>query len=345
MEAVLSAPQDFSVVLAEASQVGAARLASQRMAHQLGLDETRVGRVAIAVTEAATNVLRHGGGGGGGTLCARGVSRADRVGIEFLVIDDGPGMADFAASSVDGVSTAGSAGTGLGAIQRLADEFDVYTRPGVGTLMRMVFWDGKAPPLSPSHEVGAIRVACTGETVCGDDFEAVADADGMTLLVADGLGHGPEAAHASGSAVESLRRGPGKRPIEALDAAHTRLRSTRGAAIAAMRHEAGGEEIVFAGVGNIAACIIDKGQKRMMVSHNGIVGHNVYRSEEYRYPWPQHGLLVAHSDGLESHWDLAPFPGIGLAHPSLIAAMLYREHWRKRDDVVVVVVRQRSMER
>ena len=327
------------MILAEASQVAAARLASQRMAHQLGLDETRVGRVAIAVTEAATNVLRHGGGG---TFSARGVARAGRVGIEFLVVDDGPGMASFHASSVDGVSTKGSAGTGLGAMQRLADEFDVYTRPGAGTLIRMVFWDGPAPPLSPCHEVGAIRVPCTGETLCGDDFEAVADEDGLTLLVADGLGHGPEAAHASGSAVESLRRQPDKRPIEAIDGAHARLRATRGAALAVMRHEAGGDEIVFAGVGNIAACIVDQGQKRMMVSHNGIVGHNVYRSEEYRYPWPPHGLLVAHSDGLESQWDLGAFPGIGLSHPSLIAAMLYRQHWRKRDDLVVVVVRQRS---
>ena len=330
------------MVLADASQVPAARMASQRMAQQFGFDETQVGRVAIAVTEAATNVLRHGAGG---TFAARGIARAGRLGIEFLVIDDGPGMASFSSSSVDGTSTAGSAGTGLGAIQRLAGEFDVYTRPGAGTLMRIVFWDGATPPASAGYEIGAIRIPCTGETLCGDDFEAVADAGGVTLLVADGLGHGPEAAHASGSAVEALRRHPGKRPIEVLDVAHARLRATRGAALAVLRHDAGSPQVAFAGVGNIAACILDNGQKRMMVSHNGIVGHNVYRSEEYRYPWPPHGLLVAHSDGLESHWDLGAFPGIGMAHPSLIAALLYREHWRKRDDVVVVVVRLRSNER
>src|SRR5687768_9255800 len=146
------------------------------MAQQFGFDETRVGRVAIAVTEVATNVLRHGGGG---TFSARGVARAGRVGIEFLAVDDGPGMASFSASSVDGVSTAGSAGTGLGAIQRMADEFDVYTRSGAGTLIRMVFWDAAAPPLSAAYEVGAIRIPCTGETLCGDDFEALADPDGL----------------------------------------------------------------------------------------------------------------------------------------------------------------------
>ena len=327
------------MILGDASQVSSVRLAAQRMAQGLGLDETRVGQVAIAVTEAATNVLRHGGGG---TFSARAVARGGRLGVEFLAVDDGPGMQNFAASLVDGVSSKGSSGTGLGAIQRLADEFDAYTRPGAGTLLRIVFWNGAKPPLATTHEVGAICVPRVGETQCGDNWEAVCDDGGLTLLVADGLGHGPDAAIASGNAVEALRRHPGKRPIDLLDTAHGRLRSTRGAALAVMHHPAGEEEIAFAGVGNIAACVVDNGQKRMMVSHNGIVGHNVHRSVEYRYPWPAHALLVAHSDGLETHWDLGAFPGIALAHPSLIAALLYREHWRKRDDVVVVVVRQRS---
>jgi hypothetical protein len=76
-----------------------------------------------------------------------------------------------------------------------------------------------------------------------------------------------------------------------------------------------------------------------MVSHNGIVGHNVHRSEEYRYPWPPGALLVAHSDGLETQWSLAAFPGLASRHPAMIAAMLFREHSRKRDDVAVVVAR------
>ena len=327
------------MILGDASQVSAVRLSAQRMAQQLGMDATRVGEVAIVVTEAATNVLRHGGGG---TFAARAVTRGGMLGMEFLAVDDGPGMKSFSASSIDGVSSRGSSGTGLGAIQRLVDEFDVYTRPDLGTLMRMVFWSGATPRLDTRYEMGSISMPCTGETLCGDNTETVCDAGGVTVLVADGLGHGPDAARASGGAVEALRRNPDKRPIELLDLAHGRLRATRGAALAVMRHDAGAEDIAFAGVGNIAACILDGEQKRMMVSHNGIVGHNVHRSEEYRYPWPPRALLVAHSDGLESHWDLSPFPGIGLAHPSLIAAMLYREHWRKRDDVVVVVVRQRS---
>ena len=338
MEALLSGARDFSLALREASQVSAARMAAQRMASDLGFDETRAGRMSIAVTEAATNMVRHGRGG---TFAARAVWSGDVVGIEALAIDEGPGMQNFAACSVDGVSSAGSAGTGLGAIQRLADEFDVYTRPGVGTAMRMVFWHGVKPASTARYEVGAICVPYAGETASGDAWEVVCDAAGITLVVADGLGHGPDAAHAAGAAVETLRRHPLDNPIRLLDRMHGRLRSTRGAAIGIVRHEVGSEAAVFAGVGNIAMCIAAGAERRTMVSHNGIVGHNVHRSEEYRYPWPAETLLVAHSDGLESHWDLAIYPGLTVAHPSLIAAMLCQKHSRKRDDVVVVVARQK----
>jgi hypothetical protein len=298
--------------------------------------------MSIAVTEAATNIVRHGRGG---TFAARAVWRGESVGIEALAVDGGPGMKSFSASAVDGVSTAGSAGTGLGAIQRLADELDVYTRPGVGTALRMVFWRGVVPPPFGGYEIGAIRVPRAGETECGDAWEIECDATGLTLVVADGLGHGPDAAHASGAAVETLRRNRAESPIRLLDRMHGRLRATRGAAIGILRHDAGGEDIAFAGVGNIAMCVIAGELRRLMVSHNGIVGHNVHRSEAYRYPWPSDALLVAHSDGLESHWDIASFPGLGLAHPSLIAAVLCQKHWRKRDDVVVVVARHEGARR
>jgi anti-sigma regulatory factor (Ser/Thr protein kinase) len=338
VEAVLSGARDFSLVLAEASQVSAARMAAQRMAGALGFDPTRTGRMSIAVTEAATNMVRHAHGG---TLAVRAVWRGEVVGIEALAVDGGPGMKSFAASAVDGVSSAGSAGTGLGAIQRMADEFDVYTRPGSGTAMRMVFWQAATPPPFGGYEIGAICVPRAGETESGDAWEVVCDASGLTLVVADGLGHGPDAAHASGAAVETLRRNPAELPIRLLDRIHGRLRATRGAAIGILRHDAGSDEVAFAGVGNIAMCITAGELHRTMVSHNGIVGHNVHRSEEYRYPWPLEALLVAHSDGLETHWDIAAFPGLALEHPSLIAAMLYQKHTRKRDDVVVVVARQK----
>jgi hypothetical protein len=158
-------------------------------------------------------------------------------------------------------------------------------------------------------------------------------------MVADGLGHGPDANRASVMAVDVLRRHSRERTIRILDLMHARLRPTRGAAVAVMRHDIAANEVTYAGVGNISACVIDATTRRAMVSSNGIVGLNVHRSQEYRYPWARGALLVAHTDGIDTHWDLAAFPGIVDCHPSVIAAMLYREHSRGRDDAGVVVAR------
>lgn len=337
----MSAPLPLCFEIAEASQVSAARLGVQAHARELGFDETRTGRAAIAVTEAATNLLRHGGGG---EILAQRVSREKSLGIEVLALDRGPGMDSFEASARDGVSTVGTAGTGLGAIKRQSDEFDVYTRRDAGTIIRMAFWNRETAPATSPYEVGAVCVPKEGETVCGDAWGADLRGDAATFLVADGLGHGPDASEAASMAVGSLGRPAHDSAIRILDLAHARLRVTRGAAVAVMRHDRRTGEVAFASVGNIAACVWEgAGEKRrVMVSHNGIVGHNMPRSQEYLYPWSRGALLIAHSDGLEFRWDVGAYPGLVACHPSIIAAMLYREHSRKRDDAVVLVVRRRN---
>ena len=329
-------PLAFTV--ADPSQISAARLGLQRLARELEFDETRIGRLSIIATEAATNLVRHGGGG---TLAARALACDGALGIEMLAIDAGRGMRDFAHSARDGVSTGSTPGTGLGAIGRLADEFEVDTAEGNGTILRVVVWNKEPPRDDDSYQVGALLVPKAGETACGDAWSAERHADGCTFLVADGLGHGPEASRAAAGAVEVLRRNAHRGAVELLDLAHAKLRPTRGAAVAFIRHDRARGEVTFAGVGNISACIVHGASRRAMVSHNGIVGHNVHKAQEFAYPWPAGAMLVAHSDGLESQWELSAFPGLAARHPSLAAAALFRRHTRKRDDVVVLAVRQR----
>ena len=328
--------ESVAITVADSSHVAESRRGAQQLAHRLGFDAARKERVAIAVTEAVSNMVRHGGGG---TLTARSLAQGGVLGIEVMAIDGGRGMASFAHSATDGVSSAGTAGTGLGAMQRQSDDFDVYTGEAQGTIVRMVFWNGVAPAAPEGYELGVILVPKSGETACGDAWGMELHPRGATFLVADGLGHGPDASRASSSAVEVLRGHPEASAIRLLDLAHARLRPTRGAALAVIRHDAVAGDVAFAGVGNIASWVIDGQSRRAMVSHNGIVGHNVHKSEEYRYPWPLGSLLVVHSDGIETHWNIAAFPGLASRHPAIIAAMLFREHSRKRDDVVVVVAR------
>ena len=95
----------------------------------------------------------------------------------------------------------------------------------------------------------------------------------------------------------------------------------------------------YAGLGNIAGAIVGDAPVRHMVSHNGTAGHEARKFEEFTYPWPEGALVVVHSDGLATHWDLGRYPGLMQREPSLVAGVLYRDFSRRRDDVTVVVVR------
>ena len=339
MEAGVTGASTVAFAVADSSHVSAARLGVARMTQALGFDETQAGRAAIVVTEAATNILKHAGRG---TFVAQAVAVDGALGLEMLAIDKGPGMRDFESSAVDGHSTSGTRGTGLGAIRRQSDEFEVYTHHAAGTILRAMLWSGAPPAPHEGYEVGAICVPKPGETVCGDAWGVEFTPQGAVFLLADGLGHGPDASRAASLAVDALRRHAADGAVRLLDRAHAALKPTRGAAVAVMRHDAAAGEIVYAGVGNISAVILSASSRRAMVSSNGIVGHNVHRSQEYRYPWARGALLVAHTDGIDTHWDLAAFPGLADCHPSVIAAMLYREHARGRDDAGVVVARTRQ---
>ena len=109
------------------------------------------GKVALAASELAGNLARHAKGG---ELIISAIARGSVAGVEFLAIDRGPGMADFRRCLADGYSTAGTPGTGLGAVARLADEFDAQTAVGQGTVLVARIWAAPAEPPSPRQGPG-----------------------------------------------------------------------------------------------------------------------------------------------------------------------------------------------
>jgi len=53
-------------------------------------------------------------------------------------------------------------------------------------------------------------------------------------------------------------------------------------------------------------------------------------------------MLILNTDGLTTHWDVDPYPGLLMRHPSVIASVLHRDFSRDRDDATVVVARRRA---
>jgi hypothetical protein len=259
-----------------------------------------------------------------------------------LAIDNGPGIRDLTTSLRDGVSTAGTAGNGLGALQRQSDEFDVWSMPGRGAAFFMRLWRGSPPPRPCGMELGALCVPLAGEEACGDGWAMSCDLDGATLLGVDGLGHGPEAAKAAHAAVHALERRPSVAPSDVLQSAHEALRITRGAALSVARVDYASGSLRFAGIGNVSCVVHDGAARRAMVSHNGIVGANMRKVQEFSVDCPPGAIVIMHSDGVHTQWDLAEYPGLHARVPVLVAGILLRDFIRRRDDAMVLVGRRRE---
>jgi anti-sigma regulatory factor (Ser/Thr protein kinase) len=120
------------IAVIEESQIGSARRCVAQICKRSGGDEMFCGKAAIVVTEMARNIFLHGKGG---AIVIREVATAASTSLELLALDRGPGMRNIAECLRDGFSTAGTAGTGFGAIKRLSDRFEVFSLPGRGTVV------------------------------------------------------------------------------------------------------------------------------------------------------------------------------------------------------------------
>jgi anti-sigma regulatory factor (Ser/Thr protein kinase) len=321
----------------DASGAGQARRTAADLAEVLGFSADDVGRLGIVVTEAATNLVKHGGGG---ELLLRTLGGDGARGIGLLALDRGPGFANLAEAMRDGFSSAGTPGTGLGAIRRLSSLFDIYSVPGAGVALMATLWPGTPPADGPGPLASGINVAYPGERVSGDAWALETTPDRTVILVSDGLGHGALAATASEAAVAIFKERIGLRPREILEHVHQGLRPTRGAAVAVTEIDSRRGVVHFAGIGNIGGTVLMDDRTWSLVSHHGTAGHDVRRIQEFSYPWPPGATLVLHSDGLVSHWTFDHHPGLAARHPMLIAGILYRDFRRGRDDTTVVVLRE-----
>jgi anti-sigma regulatory factor (Ser/Thr protein kinase) len=349
----------ISVPVSEQNEVAQARRLAVDTAQRAGFDETARGRVAIVATEMATNLVKHGKGGHllmDLTDWPEDVSTpwSGPPDVELIAIDKGPGIFSIENALQDGYSTAGSAGHGLGAIRRQAHSFNLYSRPGDGTALAVRIGsgpdNGRKRADSPSHRVlrgliGCVCLAKSGEDVCGDGWHVVPKAGSQAgrriVMVVDGLGHGPQAAEAAAAAVRLFNRHATGAPAAIMEALHAGLRGTRGAAVSIARFEPERRMVSFCGIGNVAGVLASRNtpEARRMLSLNGTVGHVMRKVQQFDYPYPAGGapVVILHSDGISTQWGLDKYPGLASANPSLLAAVLYRDFGRERDDATVLV--------
>lgn len=329
-----------STPIKEKSQVATARQRGLRLARQLGFDETAQGRVALVVSEAATNVLVHANGG----EILMSASELDGQGqLQVLVTDRGPGIVRLGQALAGGSSSGDGLGEGLGAIRRLSNQFEIYAPPGGGTtICSRIAADRTLPTEWPEGpEIGAVIRPKRGERQCGDAwaYRPLSGNSGLTLVV-DGVGHGPAAAEAADRAIQTLAEFRRPDVVALMEKLHRNLSGSRGAAALAVFLDPASSTLTACGVGNISATLSVGSERRGIVSLNGTLGHGELRLQDFSYEWPEGALLLVHSDGISTRWDLRDYPGLRLRHPTLIGGVLYRDHGYDRDDATALVIRR-----
>jgi serine/threonine-protein kinase RsbT len=321
----------------DSASLGAVEMRSREVASEVGLAPAEADALVRIATGLGLQQLSHGRYG---EIIVRRCARGPLAGVEIMAADRGAGLLDpgEAFSQVDDSSELTLAG-----VARLSDELDVDVRVDEGTLF--VARKFAAPPPHRS-EVGIYGRALVGESDNGDHAAYVRDADGITLMVVDGVGHGSAANEAARIAVDtflsSLARGDSL--VDIVDAADRALVGSRGAAVSIARLDFSTATARHAGAGNVTARVLRSGGdwftfapvSRILGDRNTSRGAARVREESTAFP--PGASLVVFTDGLTSGAGSGE-PTVLRAHPITGADFIARHHARKTDDLLVMVAR------
>ncbi|MEU9442245.1 ATP-binding SpoIIE family protein phosphatase [Streptomyces sp. NPDC048304] len=344
----------WDIPVQDSTRVRDVRVAAEAACARTGLDAHSTAVAALVATELATNLVKHASGGRILiNLTGPCDTRAEAVpGVQITSLDHGPGIGNVQAALRDGHTTASSSlGAGLGTCLRVSSDFDLHSRPGRGTVAVARIRPARPPRTSspgPAHSAtgaraGGVVTSLAHAEHSGDAFTWVRSGATVTLLLADGLGHGGKAAEASTAAVEELHTSADLPPADILRRLHEALRTTRGAAVGVAQLDESTGRLSFAGVGNIGARLRTDDEWQPLISHPGIVGaHFPATVPVQQSSWRPDSLLVLHSDGLPSRWEPPHDPQVLGHDPAVTAAVVLRDAGSAarplRDDTSVAVL-------
>jgi anti-sigma regulatory factor (Ser/Thr protein kinase) len=319
----------------ENSNVGQVRRAIQEFAARLGAGDDISSRAALVATELSTNLIKHSSGGGEILYRALSDEPPEFTAIEILSIDNGPGIPNISRAFNDGFSTAGSPGTGLGAIQRMSDALEIYSADKHGVVINAQIRARTGRKFAPPR-IRSVYVPLDGFEISGDYGLGITRDSILSIILCDGLGHGEEAAIPSHLAAEIFRENVAGELPAIMELIHKKLVNTRGAAVALARFDPNTRILKYVAVGNIDARFCTDDYTQGFATLNGTAGRNLPRLHQFQYQIPPGSLVVMHTDGLSGRWNLQDYPAISLQAPGAVAALLYRDFARKRDDATIL---------
>ncbi len=336
--------QDVEIDVSHESDITFARREARNLSVSIGFDLEMAEKISIAVSELASNLVRHATRGG---LLVLSPIEGAVSGLRVTSTDDGPGIADVEESIRDGFSTNNTLGAGLGAVNRIMHEFDIKSQRGFGggTHISCTRYH------SPKHalhghvplEIGVATRRHPHMNENGDAFVIKKWETGALVGVIDGVGHGQFAYRAARTAqvyveehafqpMESIFRGAGRA-----------CRGTRGVVMALARFDFVAGAMSYASVGNIEVHLFGAPVRPSFVLRRGIVGGKNVVPVVSKHQWTSECVLVLHSDGVSTRWTPEDFPSLLSGAPEIQSRQLLQKLASEADDATVLIVKGKKI--
>lgn len=294
------------------------------------------GDAELVATELATNILRHAGGGY--VLC-----QPVPGGIELIAVDRGPGLATAHGPR----RPHRGLGVGLAGVRARTSTFDHYSSPrGTVVLARLRPTGTRGATVAGWWRWGGVNVPLGGTGNSGDAWAVTTADDGrLAAVMVDGLGHGDDAAAAAHAAITAFHQHSptapeGGRLTDVVLRAHEAMRGTRGGVFGLCLVDPHHGRTDYTGIGNITGRVLTGSVNEHLLSPFGTLGTQLAppTPRQTTHPWAAGATLVLCTDGIDTRWDPAIYPGLARHDPAVVAATLYREHARETDDAAVLVI-------
>jgi anti-sigma regulatory factor (Ser/Thr protein kinase)/serine/threonine protein phosphatase PrpC len=330
--------EPVAVEVVQLVQAKRAATVAREYAEALGFSSADCDEIALVVTELGSNLVRHALGG---TIKLSSIEASGQLGIRVESEDSGPGIADVERALTDGFSTGGSLGFGLGTVNRLMDDLDIYSRSPSGVHLVSQRWLRPQRRESRLEDLlfGAATRSCRHLAENGDAFIIMQWERCALAGVIDGLGHGPFAQRASQTARRYVEQ-HFDQPLDSLFRGVQRAcRATRGVVMALARFDLEKKILTVASVGNVEVRLFGSPEHFSLTVRRGVIGLNAPNPVLLEHPWTPTCVLVIHSDGLRTHWNWNEFPELALATPDAIAQRLLHVLGKVEDDATVLVAK------
>ncbi|TVQ92209.1 MAG: hypothetical protein EA397_07570 [Deltaproteobacteria bacterium] len=322
------------IAMDDGASVALARRAVRLLGDRHQVAEHEVERAAIVVSELAHNQLRHARLG---EVTLAPITRGEHRGIEITAVDAGDGLAD-PVEAFAGVPKAEGPGLGIGlaGVRRLATELDVESRTLEGVRIRA--------RILPEHTRAGPSVVLFGrphpeESLSGDDAAIVRTETHLTLILADGLGHGPEARKAATIACRCCTQHADLRPDQALRECDLSLRGSRGSAVAVVSVNLQTDAVSASIAGNVRVGLYGPDGGQRVPYTPSVLGRGRGRPPQLS-TFPRRGrTLVLFTDGLPDRTDPSLDRAGLLGWPLGLAWRLLDRHHNGRDDATVLAMR------